>query len=58
MRLLDGELITEEKAQKDLTNHQRILVMNREQLAKFLHSFDVNQTITQITAWLGEKVDD
>lgn len=58
LRLLDGELITEEEAQKDLTNHQRILVMNREQLAKFLHSFDVNQTITQITAWLGEKVDD
>ena len=58
MRLLDGELITEEEAQKDLTNHQRILMMNREQLAKYLAHFDVNQSISKIETWLGEKADD
>ena len=58
MRLLDGELITEEEAQKDLTNHQRVLMMNREQLAKFLYHFDANLTVSQINIWLGEKADD
>lgn len=58
LRLLDGELITEEEAQKDLTNHQRILMMNREQLAKFLHGFDANQPVSKINTWLGEKADD
>lgn len=58
LRLLDGELITEEEAQKDLTNHQRILMMNREQLAKYLAHFDVNQSISKIETWLGEKADD
>ena len=58
LRLLDGKLITEEEAQKDLTNHQRVLMMNREQLAKFLYHFDANLTVSQINIWLGEKADD
>ena len=56
--MLDGELITEEEAQKDLTNHQRILMLNRRQLANFLQNFDVNQSESKIESWLGEKADD
>lgn len=58
LRLLDGDLISNEEVQKDLTNHQRMLMMNRRQLAEYLHSFDVNQSVAQIEAWLGERVND
>lgn len=58
LRLLDGELLTEDEIQKDLTNHQRILMMNREQLAKYLAHFDVNQSVSKIEKWLGEKAND
>lgn len=58
LRLLDEEPIIEEEAQKDLTNHQRILMLNKRQLANFLRNFDVNQAESKIEMWLGEKTND
>lgn len=58
LRLLDGELITEKEAQKDLTNHQKILMMTKRQLAEYLCEFDTNQSKSKVETWLGENAND